>query len=180
MFSLFSLRRVARSAFILLVMLFLSSAFLLIGCKDEPDPVDDQNKLNQNLIGTWASEYDDIYAITAVHLSYDDGFGGGYAGAIKYVSNFTSTAGVIIIEYDAGHKPRYYDNDFNPVIPPKGDFVGIYYENLVPGVSVKIAQAIDLSDYTGAEETTLDAAKNAFTSGKKGDYISVMGTYLWQ
>jgi hypothetical protein len=184
MFSLFSLRRFAPSAFILLVMLFLSSALLLIGCKDEPDPVDDQNKLNQNLIGTWASEYFDGYIISSTKISYDDGSGIDYAGTIRYVSNFSSTAGIIIIEYDADKKPTYYEG-FDPItwepigdpLPLNGNFIGIYYKDLKPGVSVQMGAAyVD----GGAETATLNEAKAEFTMGNEGSYITWYGTYSWQ
>jgi hypothetical protein len=141
----------------------------------------DDHKLNENLIETWTSEYD-FYALTASGIEYDDGFGSGYAGAIKYVSNFTSTAGVIIIEYDDGHKPTYYDsfeNYGNPdhIVPLKGNFIGIYYKNLKQGVSVQIGGAyID----GGAEAATIDAAKSAFTAGNEGTYMSYYGTYTKQ
>jgi hypothetical protein len=190
MFSFISSKRVlARGAFTALLCL---TVCLFLACPTESsgsrgkgnnNSVDD-NKLNENLIETWLSEYFDGYTITASKLSYDDGFGGGgsYAGTIRYVSNFTSTAGVIIIEYDAGRKPVYYDSYENygdpaHIVPLKGNFIGIYYKNLNPGVSVQIGGAyID----GGAEKATLDAAKTEFTLGKEGTYISYYGTYLIQ
>ena len=156
---------------------------MLFGCKI--DPGDDFGyELNGDLTGTWEDKswgggtVYDFFTITATTLVYDNGFGGGYAGTIRFVTNFTENAGVIIIEYHEDRKPVYFDKDFNPTIPPKGNFAGIYYENLMPGVSVLLAKAIDLTDYTGAEKTTLDEAKVAFTSGRKLDYVEFMGTYL--
>ena len=172
-----------RSVFTLFIVSFVSAA-LFTGCDMEPngDFVDD-HKLNQKLIGTWTSEFTDAYIITAGDIAYD--FGGGYigyAGTIEYVSNFSNTAGVIIIKYKAGQEQTYpiYDENWEIIgyNERPGDYVGIYYENFKPGVSVEMGIAINLADYTGAEKTTLDAAKAAFTRGKKGDYISKMGTYL--
>jgi hypothetical protein len=153
---------------------------LFLGCKE--DQGDDFTfELDSRLIGTWTSTYDDSYVITDTHLTYDDGYGGGYAGTIRAVTT-SSTAGVIIIEYDANKKPTYYDSfdnygDPDHIVPLAGNFVGIYYESLIPNTSVNMGQAIDLSTYTGAETATLDQAKSKFTLDTKGDFISQMGTY---
>ncbi|MDR0289439.1 MAG: hypothetical protein LBI06_00710 [Treponema sp.] len=165
------------------------TAFSFAACQPDAgnDFVDD-HKLNQSLIGTWEDEGEwagDSYAITDTHLSY--GYGDdfvSYAGAIKYTSNFTPTAGVIIIEYDADHKPEYYagyDPDtYEPIgdpLPLKGNFIGIYYKDLKPGVSVQMGGA-----YTdgGAEVATLDAAIAMFTVGYADTYMSYYGTYTRQ
>jgi hypothetical protein len=172
----------ARKTFAFAVLFCLSAALLITGCKEDAggsgDPVDD-HKLNSNLIGTWSSPYDDEYVITANKITYDDGgYGGGSAGTIRYVSNFTSSAGVIIIEYDADHKASYYeyDDSYNIIgsLPLKGDFIGVYYKNLKPGVSVSLGGAYI---YGGAEEATLDDAKKAFTAGNEGKYIMYYGEY---
>ena len=173
--------RKRHGVFTLLAVSFLSTALLFTSCKTDDVFVDD-NKLNKNLTGTWTSEHGDGYTITAANLSYS--FGAdiiGYAGTVEYVSNFTDNAGVIIIKYEAGKEQTYpvYDENWE-IIGYKertGDFAGIYFENLKPGVSVEMGVAVNLADYSGAEEKTLDAAKAAFTSGKKGDYIGMMGTY---
>jgi hypothetical protein len=156
-------------------MLCLSSA-LFIGCKDEPDPDpvipntgDDQNKLNQNLIGTWVSEYFDGYTITNTRLSYDDGgYGYDYAGDIKHVINFTNTSGVIFFQYDT-----------NPSDTPTiGKINGVYYENL-KSTSVEMGTASN-ADYTNPAKNTLDEAIATFTMGNKDTYIAYTGTYLKQ
>ena len=167
-----------------IAVLMLLACFLFWGCGDA-EPFVDDGELNSRLIGTWTSEYTDGYIITANDISYD--FGGGYigyAGTIEYVSNFSKTAGVIIIKYKAGQEQTYpiYDEDWNITgyNERPGDYVGIYYENFKPGISVDMGTAINLIDYTGAEEKTLDEAKAAFTAGKRGDYIGLMGVYLKQ
>ena len=168
------------------VLVILCIAILIIGCQTDDDAsFVDNYKLNQSLIGTWLSEYADGYIITANDIAYD--FGGGfigYAGTIEYVSNFSNTAGVIIIKYKAGQEQTYpiYDEDWNITgyNERPGDYVGIYYENCKPGVSVEMGTAINMVNYTGAEKKTLDEAKAAFTRGKKGDYIGEMGAYLRQ
>ena len=161
-----------------LCVLFLFASFLVVGCKE--DQGDDFTfELDKNLIGTWTSTYDDNYVITDTYLAYDDGYGGDYAGTIRYAVAFSSTAGVIIFEYDADKKPTYYDSfdnygDPDHIVPLKGNFIGVYYEELKPGESVKMGTAyVD----GGAEEPTLDAAVKAFTVDKEGDYMSMYGAY---
>jgi len=168
----------ARNVFAPAVLFCLSTALLFTGCKtdDDGDPV---ARLDANLAGTWESVYGDAYTITDNHLSY--GYGAdaiSYAGSIKWASQFASDAGVIIIEYDADHKASYweYDDDWNPTtqLPLKGNFIGIYYKDLMPGVSVSIGGAYSAG---GAEEATLDAAIKAFTMGNEGKYMGSYGTY---
>jgi uncharacterized protein (DUF1330 family) len=189
MFSLFSTKRVlVRGA--LVAMLCLTVCLFLAcptGNGDDRSSITfgDDHKLNENLIGIWESEYFDGYTITATHISY--GYGADfieYAGTIKYVSNFTSTAGVIIIEYDAEHKPTYYigydPETYEPIgdpLPLKGNFIGIYYTDFKPGVSVQMGGAYIAG---GAETATLDAAKARFTMGNEGTYMTYYGTYLKQ
>jgi hypothetical protein len=88
------------------------------------------------------------------------------------------------MEYDADKKPTYYigydPETYLPIgdpLPLKGNFIGIYYKDLKPGVSVQMGTAyVD----GGAETTTLDAAKARFTMGNEGTYITWYGTYLKQ
>lgn len=167
------------------------AALMFLSCKIDSDNniLLDNHLLLPSLTGTWESEYNDSYTISSSRLSYN-GWSGSeeYAGAIRYVSNFSYNAGVIIIEYDADKKPVYYTSEHwttSCAVPspcghelaPTGNFAGIYYEDLKPGASVRIGQAINLDNYAGAEKTTLIAAINAFTSGNKGKYISMMGVY---
>ena len=104
-----------------------------------------------------------------------------YAGTIRHVSIFSDSAGVIIIEYDPDRKPSYYDglgNFGNPdyLLPLRGSFIGIYFRNLVPGVSVQMSKAfVD----GGAEKPTLAEAIAAFTVGNEGTYIGFYGSYVW-
>ncbi|MCL2271098.1 MAG: hypothetical protein FWC24_07145 [Treponema sp.] len=176
-------RRITHGVFTLIFVSFLSLALLFTGCDTEADDASaDDHKLNQNLIGTWTSEFSDSYIITENEISYDMGFGfGGYAGTIEYVSNFSNTAGVIIIKYKAGQEQTYpiYDENWNITgyHERPGDYVGIYYEDFKPGVSVQVGTSINITDYTGAETQTLNEAKSRFTKGKKGNYIGTMGIY---
>jgi len=163
-----------------LCVLFLFASFLVVGCKE--DQGDDFTfELDSRLIGTWTSSYGDGYAITSTHLTYYSyGDTISYAGTIKYAVS-SGSAGVIIFEYDANHKPTYY-SDFDPdtyepigdPLPLKGNFIGVYYKDLTPGTSVQMGTAYAEG---GPEEPTLDAAVKAFTLDKEGDYMSYYGTY---
>jgi len=175
-------QKMAQSVFALCVLACLFAALLFTGCKTEPDE-DFSYELNENLIGIWRSTYDDAYTITATHLSY--GYGAdtiSYAGTIRHATAFSSTAGVIIFEYDAAHKPAYYEG-YDPVtyepigdpLPLKGNFIAVYYQDLISGTSVKMGTAYAEG---GAEEPTLSAAIQAFTVHKEGDYMGYYGTYL--
>jgi len=179
-------RRLARNVFAFAALSFLFTALLFTGCKEDgvtPPPLPDSFELDENLIGTWTSVYADGYIITATRLSY--GYGADsieYAGTIRYAEAFSSDAGVIIFQYDANHKPTYYaefDPDtYEPIgdpLPLKGNYIGVYYKDLIPGVSVQMGTAyVD----GGAEEKSLTAAKKVFTVHKEGDYMTYYGTYF--
>jgi len=179
-------RQAAQSVFALFVVSCLFTVLLFTGCKHEPDDdiyIDD-HIINEDLFGTWTdSQAFDGYTITETTLTYTDWQGtAAYVGTIRYVANFNSakTAGVIIIEYEEGKEASYpiYDGNWNPTgnfHQLKGNFIGIYYKNLKPGVSVQMAGAyVD----GGAEEPDLWAAIKAFTVGNEGTYIAYYGTYL--
>jgi len=170
-----------RKILVMMIMFCLLTGFLLSSCKEGGGGSAgsiDNHKLNSDLIGTWTSNYGDSYTITSNKITYYAGYDSDFVGTIQYVSNFTDSAGVIIVKYDDGKKPSYweYDKDWNPIkeLPLKGDFIGIYYNDLKSGVSVSIANAYI---YGGAEEATLDNAKKAFTAGNEGKYIMSYGEY---
>ena len=200
MFSFNSLRcNWARSVFALLAVAFLSTTLLFTGCKTEADD-DDPYKINSKFRGTWIDgpnygSYDG-YVITATKLSYVSGTDPAnlsvkYRGTIKHVTEFTANSGVIIMSYDNGFENKYYHSTHWDSYPapcpdepcveepsPNGNFIGIYYKNLVPGVSADIATAY-LSG-GAAEQATLNAANAAYTelNGDPGTlYIYSYGTY---
>ena len=179
-----SFRRPARNVFAFAALSFLFTALLFTGCQDGGGggtQTTISSQFDENLIGTWTSDYGDGYTISSTRLTY--GYGAdsiSYAGTIRYAAAFSGNAGVIIFEYDADHKPTYYDSfdnygDPDHIVPLKGNFIGVYYKDLKPGVSVQMGTAyVD----GGPEEPTLDAAKKAFTLDKEGDYMTYYGTYL--
>ena len=173
--------KMAQSVFALFIVSFLFTALLFTGCKQEPDE-NSKIELDNKLIETWTSSYSDGYTITSTRLTYYSyGDTISYAGTIRYATAFSSTAGVIIFEYDNDHKPTYYASydpeTYAPIgdpLPLKGNFIGVYYKELKPGVSVQMGTAYAEG---GAEEPTLNAAKKAFTVHKEGNYMSLYGTY---
>jgi len=162
------LRVVRRIAFSLFGLLCLSTALLFTGCSTD-DGGGGGVGLNSNLIGKWlyTNEFGtDGYTIDAKKVTYiSDWY--PLAGTIKQIENFTDSAGVIIIQLDAGYGDYGY---------PQGTFIGIYFKNLNPGVSVQMGTAWAEG---GAEEPTLNAAMAAFTLGNEGTYMAAYGTYLW-
>jgi hypothetical protein len=115
------------------------------------------------LTGTWSSGTDG-YVISADTLSYDEGINGGmgysYTGTIRYVSNFTPAAGIIIIEYTA---PPFWTE-------PPGSFFGVYYRNLTR-TSVQLANSIN-PDRSAPETRTLEEAAAKFTQAREGDFVN--------
>jgi len=196
MFSFKSLHKGSRTASSTIGRLMAQSAvalfalFVFSGCPNEtePDAFVDDHVINPSLVETWKDigPYGgDIYTINGTTLVYEASIDNSmsYSGTIRYVSNFSSSksAGVIIIEYEDGHKPTYkkYDESWNEIgtYTLKGDFIGIYYKELKPGVSVQMGQAYGTG---GVEEDTLAKAKEVFTVGNEGKYMTYYGTYTKQ
>ena len=155
----------ARSVSSLFFLVCLAAVLLFSGCENDPDN-GSTSGLNTDLIGTWLDPNEfgtDGYTVEANRVRYiSDWF--SFAGSIRHVENFSNSAGVIIIEYDS-----QYNN-------PDGNFIGIFFRSLNPGVSVQMGVAWTED---GAEESTLNAAMAAFTQGNEGTYMSFYGTYLW-
>ena len=129
--------------------------------------------LPASLQGEWgfippgSSEPADLYIIdsTTLHYVYDDPEWGsyGYQGNILFVSNYSSSSGIIIIEYTNGASD------------PSKPFAGIYYRNLTSN-TVQLANAIN-PDYSSPDTATLSEAKEKFTQNSIGNYVAMWGTY---
>jgi hypothetical protein len=103
------------------------------------------------------------YVITGTAIQY--GYGGGgsttdYRGDIRFVSNYDSASGIIIIEYT--QQPAYPSYNGLP-------FFGIYYRNL-KGDTVQLANAIN-PDYSAPDTATLQEAVEKFTRLAMGYYV---------
>jgi hypothetical protein len=157
-----------------LASLLFAAALVLSGC-DLYGTVggDDTNiagALPYLLPGKWLSysygNPSDSYTITDTEITYDDGSGGawsmGYTGTIRFVSNYSSSSGVIIIEYT---RPPTYDG-YNG-----NDFFAIYYRNLTAN-TMQMANATILGPNTCPDTATLDEAVRKFTRMQMGNYIN--------
>jgi hypothetical protein len=106
-----------------------------------------------------------------------------FAGTIVYAQNFSSSAGIIIIEYTPGHKQQWVDwSKANPptYMPlrndqPAGNFYGIYFINLNSGgTQVFLACTNDQNNnYGPTEPTTLEQAKAKFTQGNMNQLLDL-------
>jgi len=156
----------------------LLTAILIAGCPMEESASDYYylallnytfSSVNSPLNGTWVSSFGEIYTVNSGIFEYDDGWDGAmnFSGRIRDTVWFTSTFGVIIIEYI--DKPI----DFVTSLPTPGNFGGIYFRNLASD-SVDFANATNLSDFTTASTANLRQAKLKFIEGSVGDFV-----YFW-
>ena len=168
-----SLRRIfARSALVLTVFFCLSVVFLITGCDSNSDADDGKNiegTLPDGLLGKWVSGVGDWFGITRSSgtetIEYDDDYdgSGNYEGIVRYVSNYDSKTGVIIIEYTT---PSLFSD-------PAKNYHAIYYLNLTSGI-VELSNTWDpsASDWN-ADTVTLDEAVNKFTKKNMGNYMDL-------
>jgi hypothetical protein len=153
-----------------------AAALLLCSCelygKVGGDDANIEGALPHLLQGEWAyippgSEIaSEVYVITAETISYgyagQDDIGTGFAGNIRFVSNYSSGSGLIIIEYT--EKPGYdlYNGK---------DFFAIYYQNLHSGW-VQLANAINLDSQSAPDVDSLEEAVAKFTRLRMGNYVN--------
>jgi hypothetical protein len=150
----------------------LLAVILLAACQ-----MDDGNASSDNpsLNGTWISAYDGyIIDLKAKILEYDDGFGGGYDGNIIEIKMFNnnSTVGIIFIKYIS--KPYYYGTDNQPA----GDYIGIYFRKLTDKQG-EFAPPSTNEDWIPAK-SSLEEAKNTFTEGEMGSFVSFWSVCIKQ
>jgi hypothetical protein len=155
------------------ILLSILILLLMVGCelygKLGVDDTNNPGSLPGLLKGEWVyikpgtSTPAERYVITGETIEY--GYGSGsptdFKGDIRFVSNYNSTSGVIIIEYTVQPSyPLYNDNSF----------YGIYYRNLKTN-SVQLANAINLNDYSAPDTNTLEEAIEKFTRLKMSKYV---------
>ena len=150
----------------------LAALLFLAGCELYGKAGDDgntQGTLPVLLRGEWvyippgSSAPSERYIIDADTVQY--GYGGGesdtnYKGNIRFVSNYSATSGVIIIEYT--ESPSYQKYNGNK-------FFSIYYRNLNSD-TVQLANAIN-ADYSSPDTKTLEEAIKKFTRLRMGNYV---------
>ena len=150
-----------------LALAFLASCGDLYGTIGGDD-INLPGALPQSLAGQWvfpatgapAERYIiDSEAGTFQYIDYS-GTGFGFSGHIRFVSNFSSSSGIIIIEYI---EPPLDWGGTNP-------FFGIYYRNIT-GNTVQLANSFDLVNRITPDTATLDEATRRFTRGRMGRYV---------
>jgi hypothetical protein len=107
----------------------------------------------------------DGYAITSNTIKYSyigDETDMDYEGTIKFVSNYSSGSGLIIIEYTT--RPTYSGYNGN-------DFSAIYYR-IHNSNSIQMANTTTLPANTCADTATLVEAKAKFTRMTIGRYVN--------
>ena len=172
-----------RLVMVLLVVSFLAGCDLYgkIGGED----TNIQGALPPLLHGTWifpssgnisesyiidnAAVIDNGAVIANGTVQYDGGASGNgtsYKGSIVFVSNYSSTSGVIIIKYT---EAPAYSNAYG--IYNGNPFFGIYYRNLKNN-TVQLANSTNLGDNSGSPDTaTLDEAIAKFTRLNMVNYV---------
>jgi predicted small secreted protein len=167
MFSFSSVDRAKRFLSVCFVLLVMAA--VTTGCTDPNTDVEEGTGLPQALIGKWATAFDS-FEITrsgdTETIKYDDGgYGFGWVGTIRFVSNFNSRSGVIIIQYTSGAP-----NASKP-------FHAVYYLNFTPGTSVELNNTYDVSiPFPGdnnVDTATLSQAIIKFTSDNMSSYMDV-------
>jgi hypothetical protein len=124
---------------------------------------DTLSSVNSPLNGTWVSSLNETYIINSSTLEYDSGFeDSNFSGYIRETVWFTSTFGVIIIEYI--NKPI----DWLTGLPTPGNFSGISFRDLT---SNTVELCIAVSDGKTASTTTLTEARLMFTEGSFSDFF---------
>jgi len=167
-----SLRRnPARSVFTLAVMFCLLTAFLFTGCTtDDEYPV--FIGISFIPVGEWADDYGSGYNITASSLEYytaDTEWGGttypgeSIKGGIKEVINFSSDAGVLLVQITE-----------STTAGQAGKFIGVYYKDYTAS-HVFLANAIDGSSAL-ILKNTLAEAKNTFTVDNVDTHVAYWGS----
>ena len=156
----------------LLFLLFITGCDLY-GEAGEDD-INVSGTLPETLVGEWIFPVVEFpserYLIDAGAVQY--GYGGSsegatesvydYKGNIRFVSNYSDTSGVIIVEYT--DRPSYSKYNGN-------SFFAIYYQNL-KSETVQLANAINLSDLSAPDTETLEEAVEKFTLFKMGKFVN--------
>jgi hypothetical protein len=160
---------------LLLLPLLIGAALVFSRCelygKTGGDDTNIEGALPYLLQGDWAyipphsERASEVYTITADAVDYgyagDDNTGTNFKGKIRFVSNYSSTSGVIIIEYT--EKPAY--PLYNGL-----SFFAIYYRNL-NAAWVQLANAINPDRQSAPDTATLEEAVAKFTRMNTGTYV---------
>ena len=166
------------------IFALLLTALVFTGCPMSPGPdpwTAEQEWIYENLHGTWSAANlgGDSWVIDAADnnfqtLAYDMGSGIAFEGRILEVQLFDDdgSVGVILIRY------RERPTDWEQSEPVAGDYIGVFFSNLT-ATTGQFAAPVDENWLTPAQ-TSLAAARRAFTVDTMGDYVGVWATYVRQ
>jgi hypothetical protein len=160
----------ARKPFALVLLFCLSTGLLFTGCNTEPEP----EIVNTGFIpvGEWTDSFGGGYKIIASSLEYYTAAfeweevtypGENIKGGIKEAVNFSSDAGVLIVQVTS-----------STTTTQAGKFIGVYYKDYTAS-HVFLANAIDES-YTIIVKNTLAEAKNTFTVDNVETHVANWGS----
>jgi hypothetical protein len=169
------MRTVKTNALVVSLVLLTAGTLFFSGCelygKIGGDETNIEGALPHPLQGKWAyipassGAPGDGYIISAGQLEYvyygTGNAGTNFKGKIRFVSNYSSDSGLIIIEYT--EPPSY--GGYNGY-----SFFAIYYRNLKDH-SVQLANTTTLPHYTCPDTATLEEAKAKFTRMTMGNYV---------
>ncbi|MDR3342764.1 MAG: hypothetical protein LBT14_08270 [Treponema sp.] len=148
------------------------------------------------LIGHWDSGYDGYIirdhgadqGADRYELTYDGDYGEGwgdfsYAGFIRYVCQYDSTSGVIILQYHEGSLPTgAWDFSGDPPDGRGARFQAVYYLDLVFQSSIEMGNANGFTSELGSnqETLTLDDAIEKFADHRDLYYtMGVAAPFYW-
>ena len=165
---MFSFSKMSKLKKFLYTGLFFSLLVVALGaCSTEAeDDTNYEGALPDGLVGKWVSGIGDSFEITRASgvetIIYDDGgFGFGYTGTVRFVSNFDSRSGVIIIQYVTGASDA------------SKPYHAVFYLNFA-GSTVELNNSSDATrEDWNADTASLAEAKEKFTRGKMGDYMDL-------
>jgi len=158
-------RHLARGVFALAVMFCLSTAFLFTGCEEPNSGVGFP-------IGEWADSFGGGYKITKSTLEYytaDSEWEGitypgeNIKGSIKKAVDFSSDAGVIIVQITTSSSTGQANK-----------FIGVYYKDCTAS-HVFLANAID-NTYALILKDTLTEAQTTFTVDNVDTHVTYWGS----
>ncbi|MCL2008697.1 MAG: hypothetical protein FWG77_11510 [Treponema sp.] len=145
-------------------VVFLSFALLFTGCNMDDDSHTDRAFVP---VGIWETDFD-RYEITSNSIDYvmDNSswnpVNDVLQGQIVRAIDFSPDAGVLIIRVNAASGPL--------IANTVGNYTGIYYRDFSAG-SIRLANAIDLTDYSPVETDSLTEAIALFTAGNSGSHV---------
>jgi len=139
----------------------LLAMLLFAGCAEESEP----EIVNTDFIpvGEWADAFGGSYTITSTTVEFDDGYGGSFNGSLREAVDFSSGAGVLLVQI------------FTSVPAGQtGKFIGVYYKDYTVS-HVFLANAIDGS-YALILKNTLAEAKTTFTVDNVNTHVTYWGS----